>query len=281
MSAIRTAIGARLMSGLSLAFLPGSAGWAAAAVEPPVAAVFQAAAHADMVPAGVAFARLHARHPHERDIAYGLALTLAVSQPRTESNKARAAQLLEAVADGHGDALAAEASYQRARMVGAMAGADADAGEAGYRLVWEKFPGTLQAERAFVFYAIARQHAPLTPAVRRRELIRLDAQATAMLTQDSPRRMYHLAASTAWARLAGDEARARDHLLVVHTLGLADDFGYSNVIVRLAEYHRRAGDSRGALRFYREFLAKYPSDRRTDVIGRWVKRLEDVPNATR
>lgn len=251
------------------------------AVDKQTSAAFQMAAAAELASATVEFERLHGQKPGDRSITLGRALTLAGRQPRTERNLLAAAKLLDDLMAGPADALAAEAAYHRTRLVQALAGTTAAEVEPSHRAVWENFPGTLQAERAFVLHAIGRQHAPMSLAERHRELIRLDTQAEALLTRDSPRRMYHLAASTAWARLAGNEARARDHLLVVHALGLADDYGYSNVIARLAEYHRRAGDNHGALRFYREFLERYPSDRRTDMISRWVNRLEADIHATR
>lgn len=205
------------------------------------------------------------------------ALLLIVTPPQTEARYDEAAAALRELAlDPVADDIAAVAAYQYARLAHTRGAADDDTLMDSYRDVWTRFPGTTQAERAFVFAAIIRQYRALESAADKRTALReWDAQAVNMLRTDAGRRLYHLAASMAWARLLGDDELACAHLEVVYAIGLESQYTFSDVIFRLGEYHRLRGDVIEAIRFYTEFVERYPVDRRTDLARRLIARLTD------
>lgn len=194
------------------------------------------------------------------------ALLLIVSPPQTRTKLDEAARRLEALsALPFDDAVAAEAAYQRVRLAQTR-GELADTPLAGrYREIWTRFPDSPQAERAIVYAAIVVQHQPGPMEARRTALLTFEEEVRGLLRSPAARRLYHLSASLAWGRLFDDEDRACAHLLVVYELGLASHYTFSDVLFRLGEYHRRKGEEATAARFFREFVARYPADRRTDL----------------
>lgn len=215
-----------------------------------------------------------------REVRLQRAMLTIVTPPQTESRFDAVARELDALAAGpERDAIAAEAAYQSARLAQTRGRDSAAELMRRYEAVWTRFPGTPQAERAFVFAAIVRQHYPNEPAAAKRAaLLALDREAEARLQTDTARRLYHLAASMAWARLLHDDDQACAHLEIVYRLGLDSAYTFSDVLFRLGEYHRRRGDRAGARRYFREFVERYPVDRRTDLARRLIADLS--PDAT-
>lgn len=263
---------------LLAAMAPGATGRAG---ETPTAAVFKAAAGFDFNQAQAALARLSPTDG-ARETELAAALLLITTSPQTDVRLDEAARRLAALAlPPAADAVAAEAAYQRARLADTRHASDSAALLALYRDVWTRFPGTLPAERAFVFAAIVRQHQLEAPEAKRAALLALDAEAGTQLRSLVARRLYHLTASMAWGRLLQDEERACAHLLVVHELGLASEYAFSDVVFRLGEYHRRRGDAAAAARFFTEFVTRYPTDRRTDLARRLAAAASPDGNPTR
>lgn len=208
------------------------------------------------------------------------ALLLIVTPPQTETRFEAAAAQLHALSEGAQDDVAALAAYQFARLAHTRRVAADDVLINNYREVWTRFPGTLQAERAFVFAAILRQYrAGETPEEKRAALARLDTEAARTLRTVAGRRSYHLASSMAWARLLQDDEQACAQLEAVYALGLASQYTFSDVLFRLGEYHRRRGDAAGAIRYFKEFIAHYPVDRRTDLARRLINEISSRENA--
>lgn len=208
------------------------------------------------------------------------ALMLIVTPPQTETRlDAAAAQLHELSRDSAAGDIAAVAAYQYARLIHTRGTAADEELIAHYRDVWTRFPGTMQAERAFVFAVIVRQYrAHESAEAKRAAMLQWDEDAQRMLHTDAGRRLYHLAASMAWARLLQDDERASTHLEVVHSIGLSSQYTFSDVIFRLGEYHRRRGDKAGAIRYFNEFVEHYPVDRRTDLARRLIRQLSSNEN---
>ncbi|MEZ5413141.1 MAG: hypothetical protein R3F03_02390 [Opitutaceae bacterium] len=203
------------------------------------------------------------------------ALLQIVTPPQTEARLDEAAAALSELAnDPSAGEIAAIAAYQFARLAHTRGGAhDAELIE-NYRAVWTRFPGSPQAERAFVFASIIRQYrADESADEKRAGLLQWDEEAVRRLHSDAGRRSYHLAASMAWARLLRDDERACAHLKIVHALGLASQYTFSDVVFRLGEYHRLSGERTEALRYFKEFVERYPVDRRTDLARRLIQQL--------
>ncbi len=217
----------------------------------------------------------------DRETRLMSALVLIVTPPQTATRLDDAAAQLQALARGPADdPLAAAAAYQYARLAHTRGTAAEEELIAHYRAVWTRFPGTIQAERAFVFAAILRQYRAHESAGDKRAALReWDAASARHLHSPVGRRLYHLAASMAWARLLQDDERACAHLEIVHAIGLASQYTVSDVIFRLGEYHRRRGDATGAIRYFNEFVELYPVDRRTDLARRLIQQLSSDEDA--
>lgn len=213
--------------------------------------------------------------PADYDQRLQRALLVIVTPPQTETRFAEAAAALHALAlDPAAGEVAVTAAYQYARLAHTRGAADDETLIENYRDVWTRFPGTMEAERAFVFASIIRQYrAHESAADKRAAMLRWDEDAGRLLQTDAGRRSYHLAASMAWARLLQDDARACAHLEIVHALGLASQYTFSDVVFRLGEYHRRSGEKTAAIRYFKEFVERYPVDRRTDLARRLIKQL--------
>ena len=211
---------------------------------------------------------------------FNLALVLLNEQPQSLGKIDQARQLLgELAADASlpADLRAASLYYQgrleqsHARPVNPAAAARL------YAQVFEEHSQTTYAERAFAMYAVIRQYEPLPVAEKRRLLEQLDAQARTRLHSPLAQRIYHLSAGLAWSRLIQDDNQAYAHYLRVHALHLQNDYESSNLLVRLAELSRRRGDVPAALKFFREFVARFPADRRTSLAREWIADLEGRP----
>lgn len=211
---------------------------------------------------------------------FNLALVLLNEQPQSVGKLEQARRLLaELAADTSLPAdLRAASLYFQGRLEQTHARpANPAAAARLYVQVFEEHGATLYAERAFAMYAVIRQYEPMPVAGKRRLLEQLDAQALTRLRSPLAQRLYHLSAGLAWSRLVQDDAKAYDHYLRVHELHLENDYESSNLLVRLAELSRRRGDAATALKFFREFVTRFPADRRTSLAREWIAELERKP----
>ena len=215
-------------------------------------------------------------HPSAED-RFNFAIVLLNEQPQSAAKLDQARVLLTALA---GDTslpagLRAASLYFHGRLEQSHARPvnpkDADA---LYGRVLAEFPATAYAERAFVMQAVIRQYEALPVAAKRARLLALDAEAETRLHTPVTQRVYHLAAGLAWSRLLQDDDHAYAHYLRVHELKLQNDYENSNLLVRLAELSRRRGDNAAALKFFREFIARFPAERRTSLAREWIAALE-------
>jgi hypothetical protein len=215
-------------------------------------------------------------HPSAED-RFNLAIVLLNEQPQSAGKLDQARQLLGALA---GDAslpadLRAASLYFEGRLEQSHARpVNPQVADALYARVLAEFPATAYAERAFVMQAVIRQYEPMSVADKRARLLALDAEAATRLQSPVAQRIYHLAAGLAWSRLLQDDDRAYAHYLRVHELKLQNDYENSNLLVRLAELSRRRGDREAALKFFHEFIARFPADRRTSLAREWIAVLE-------
>lgn len=211
---------------------------------------------------------------------FDLAIVLLNEQPQSDGKLEQARQLLaELAADASLSAnLRAASLYFQGRLEQSHARPVNPAAAARlYAQVFEEHGQTAYAERAFAMYAVIRQYEPMPVAEKRRQLEELDRQATVRLRSPLAQRLYHLSAGLAWSRLLQDDTQAYAHYLRVHELGLQNDYESSNLLVRLAELSRRRGDAATALKFFREFVARFPADRRTSLAREWIAELEAKP----
>jgi tetratricopeptide (TPR) repeat protein len=266
------------LGGLILAVVGAVPAVATTRPEPtdPIEQAYRTALAMDFQGAAGAFSRKLGGDGGSDEARLGLALSLLNEQPKSRSKLDRTRQLLESVESAHPtDELGAAALYFLARIAHTHeTPTNPVAAEELYRRVFTRHPTSVYAERAFLFSSILRQYAPQSPAEKRATLAALDEEATHRLTGPVPLRLYHLAAGLAWSQLLQDDRQALAHGLRVHALGLEGDYEYSNLLVRLGELSRRSGDRAAALKFYREFLARYPADRRTGLVTEWVQYLE-------
>ena len=215
-------------------------------------------------------------HP-SAEARFNLAIVLLNEQPQSAAKLDQARQLFSAVAD---DAslpadLRAASLYFHGRLEQSHARpVNPQAADALYARALAEFPTTAYAERAFVMQAVIRQYEALPVAEKRARLLALDAEAEVRLQTPLAQRLYHLSAGLAWSRLLQDDDRAYAHYLRVHELKLQNDYENSNLLVRLAELSRRRGDTTAALKFFREFIARFPADRRTSLAREWIAVLE-------
>ena len=222
---------------------------------------------------------------HRRDAAghsspedrFNLAVVLLNEQPQSTAKLDQARALFTALA---GDSalpadLRAASLYFHGRLEQSHTRpVNPEAADALYARVLAEFPHTAYAERAFVMQAVIRQYEPLSVAAKRARLLALDAEADTRLHTPLAQRLYHLSAGLAWSRLQQDDERAYAHYLRVHELKLQNDYENSNLLVRLAELSRRRGDKEAALKFFHEFITRFPADRRTSLAREWIAVLE-------
>jgi tetratricopeptide (TPR) repeat protein len=263
-----------LVTGLTLA-----ATAAAPAAPPEVDALdsVRAAVGMDFPKASAAtHARNDGDHPAAED-RFNLAVVLLNEQPQSAAKLDDARRLFAALAaDASLPAdLRAASLYFHGRLEQTHARpVNPAAADALYARVQAEFPATAYAERAFVMQAVLRQYEPLPTAEKRARLLALDAAAETRLRTPLAQRLYHLAAGLAWSRLQQDDDRAYAHYLRVHELKLQNDYENSNLLVRLAELSRRRGDKEAALKFFHEFITRFPADRRTSLAREWIAVLE-------
>lgn len=215
-------------------------------------------------------------HPSAED-RFNLAVVLLNEQPQSAAKLDQARDLFTALA---GDAslppdLRAASLYFHGRLEQSHARpVNPAAASALYTRALTEFPATAYAERAFVMQAVIRQYEPLPVVEKRALLLALDAEAETRLRTPLAQRLYHLSAGLAWSRLLQDDDRAYAHYLRVHELKLQNDYENSNLLVRLGELSRRRGDKEAALKFFREFITRFPADRRTSLAREWIAVLE-------
>ena len=203
------------------------------------------------------------------------ALGLMADPVRSMAKFAEARQLLQQAEESGGD-VAALAAYLQARLTQTeLAGNDPAAVMAAYERVRRAYPDSVYADHAFVFQAITRHYAPIALAEKRTVLEELDREAEGTLRTAVGRRLYHLAAGLAWSRVMQDQTEALRHWEALYALGLESRFEYSNLLLRLAGLHQRQGRPREALRYFKEFDAEFPVDRRTGLVRDWIVALEE------
>lgn len=218
--------------------------------------------------------------PSSPEARFNLALVLLNEQPQSLRKLDEARQLLAGLgADGAVSAdLRAASLYFAGRLEQSHARpANSAAALQLYTQVFEEHADSPYAERAFAMYAVIRQYEALAVPAKRRLLEQLDAQAATRLRSPLARRLYHLSAGLAWSRMIQDDAQAYAHYLRVYELRLENDYESSNLLVRLAELSRRRGDVPTALKFFREFITRFPADRRTSLAREWIAELEGQP----
>ncbi len=241
---------------------------------------YRAAVAMDFPRAAVAARQANRDRESPPEARFSLALVLLNEQPQSAAKLDQARQILTTLA---GDAtlpaeLRAASLYYHGRLEQSHARpAAAHTATALYARILAEFPRTTYAERAFAMRAVIRQYEPLPVAAKRALLLELDAEAQARLHTPLARRLYHLSAGLAWSRLLQDDDQAYAHCLVVHELKLENDYESSNLLVRLAELSRRRGDRVAALKFFHEFVARFPADRRTSLAREWIAALEGKP----
>jgi hypothetical protein len=227
-----------------------------------------------------ASAATHQRNDGDQPVAedrFNLAIVLLNEQPQSAAKLDQARQLFTALAaDASLPAeLRAASLYFHGRLEQSHARpVNPAAADALYARALAEFPETVYAERAFVMQAVIRQYEPLPTAGKRARLLALDAEAQTRLRTPLAQRLYHLSAGLAWSRLLQDDDRAYAHYLRVHELKLQNDYENSNLLVRLAELSRRRGDKEAALKFFHEFITRFPADRRTSLAREWIAVLE-------
>lgn len=233
---------------------------------------YEAAVDMDFRQAGQLAA--HAGTGAEADFAR--ALLLLNEQPKTAGKIDQARALFEQFWRAHPqDPLGVASLYFLARIEHTHATpVNRQRAEELYRTLMNQHPASPYAERAFLFYAILRQHAAEALPAKRAELLALDADAELRLKSPVAQRLYHLTAGLAWSRLLQDDDRALAHHLRVYALRLESDYEFANLLARIAELYRRRGETANALRFYREFLQWAPADRRSGLVAEWIRYLE-------
>jgi hypothetical protein len=242
-----------------------------------VDAAYHAAVDMDLREAARLFSAVYETQPEDRETRFGHALALLNDQPQTASKLDQARALLDGLhADRDApDDLRAAALFFRARIEHSHAMPPApEKAESLYRQTMAEFPDSIYAERAFLFHAIARQYRSVSTDEKRADLLALDAEAATRLKTPRVRSSYHLVAGLAWSRVLRDDAHALDHYRAVYAIGLESDHEAANLLVRLAELSRRRGDDAAALQYFREFLKRYPADRRSALAADWVRALE-------
>lgn len=261
---------------------------ATAAVSPVLAATtaddplasYRAAVGMDFPQASALVRQLNEAENPSAEARFNLAIVLLNEQPQGAAKLDQARRLFAGVAnDASADTgIRAASLYFHGRLEQTHARpVDPAAAATLYARLLAEFPDSAYAERAFTMLAVIRQYEPLPVAEKRARLLALDEEAAIRLRTPLGLRLYHLSAGLAWSRLLDDDARAYAHYLRVYELKLQNDYENSNLLVRLGELSRRRGDRANALRFFREFIARYPAERRTSLAQEWIALLEAQP----
>jgi len=238
---------------------------------------YRAAVGMDFPQASVEVRQRHRDGRASAEDRFNLAIVLLNEQPQSAAKLDQARQLMAALADDvslPADLRAASLYFQGRLEQCHARPVNPAAADGLYARVLADFPDSAYAERAFVMQAVIRQYEPLSVAEKRARLLALDAAAEARLRTPLTQRLYHLSAGLAWSRLLQDDDRAYAHYLRVHELKLQNDYENSNLLVRLGELSRRRGDKAAALKFFREFITRFPADRRTSLAREWIAVLE-------
>lgn len=206
------------------------------------------------------------------------AATIALgTQPKTRANLERARTLLEAViAPDLASAEALEARYLLARLRQVHAFEPDPLGAARdflalYAAAPTSRPGQLALVRAVPIHVLLA----VAPAERAETLVGLEALASTLPDADLRRGLHFALAETAQRCGEGDMAYRQYQL--AEKIGLLNRTVQADVLLRIATLALERSEPDVAAAYYREFLRRFPTERRAYEVGQHLLPLGEAP----
>lgn len=209
-----------------------------------------------------------------RQATLGKALALLNIQPKTRGNVNASAGMLEKLlSENPDDAIGIAAAYWLGR-VDQLHRYEPDPGRAADRFerLFDRHRQSYLGQMALVKAALIRLYDPADRSDRGEMIDRWAARGRALTHADAVRD-FHLLLADAAGRFDLPPEVALEHLQAVDAVGVRSRKTRSDLLVRIAEYARRAGQAELAIASYARFLEAFPLDHRAYTVARRRDRL--------
>ncbi|WP_043582739.1 tetratricopeptide repeat protein, partial [Geminisphaera colitermitum] len=210
-----------------------------------------------------------------REARFGEAITLLLTQPKTDANIERAAQLLNKIIEQNPtDTQGIIARYHLGRLEQAhRTPANLEAAAAHYRQLRKTAPNHPLAEEALVKLGIIELYAPSLTDEARLKLHRHYAAQANQLTSNSARRDLHFLLAQVAQRYRFSKTLTLDHYLAADKEGILRTATRADVYVSILTLARDLNRPALARQYCDRFLAEYLRDNRRYMIEEIKREL--------
>lgn len=209
-----------------------------------------------------------------RQARLGKALALLNIQPKTRGNVDASAGVLEKLINENADDAAGMAAAYWLGRVDQLHRYEPDPARAAERFeqLFDRHRQSYLGQMALVKAALIRLYDPADRSGRGEMIARWAARGEALTHADAVRD-FHLVLADAADRFAQPPQVALEHLLAVEAVGVRSRKTRSDLLVRIAEHARRAGQVEQAIAYYDRSLKAFPLDHRAHTVAERHDRL--------